>query len=90
MCLCYTAGMVIRITGYCHHAWRKPCIVPVMIVANGRRPLLGSLASKGGEAVVEKTPVGWVLVNQERRMRELCPEVRISAVNGTGHFLKKQ
>lgn len=61
-----------------------------MIVANGRRPLFGSLASKGGEAVVEKTPIGWVLVNQERRMLDLCPEVRISAVNGTGHVLKKE
>lgn len=59
--------------------WRKPCIVHVTMVANGRRPLFGSLACKGGEAVVEKTPIGWVLVNQERRMLELCPEVRILA-----------
>ena len=59
--------------------WRKPCIVHVTMVANGRRPLFGSLVCNGGEAVVEKTPVGWVLVNQERRMLELCPEVRILA-----------
>ena len=29
--------------------------------------------------MVEKTPIGWALVNQERRMLELCPEVRILA-----------
>lgn len=60
-------------------AWRKPCIVHVTMVANGRRPLFGSLAFNGKEAVVEKTPLGWVLVGEERRMLELCPEIRILA-----------
>ena len=60
-------------------AWRKPCIVHVTRVANGRRPWFGSLAFNGKEAVVEKTPLGWVLVGEERRMLELCPEIRILA-----------
>lgn len=60
-------------------AWRKPCIVHVTMAANGRQPLFGSLAHNGTEAIVEKTPVGWALINQERRMLELCPEVRILA-----------
>ena len=59
--------------------WRNPCIVHVTMVANGRRPLFGSLAHNGAEAVVEKTSIGWVLINQERRLLELCPEVRILA-----------
>ena len=60
-------------------AWRRPCIVHVTMAANGRQPLFGSLAHNGTEAIVEKTPVGWALINQERRMLELCPEVRILA-----------
>lgn len=59
--------------------WRKPCIVHVTMVANGQQPLFGSLAHNGKEAVVEKTQIGWALINQERWMLELCPEVRILA-----------
>lgn len=59
--------------------WRSPCIVHVTMVANGRRPLFGTLAHDGSAAVVEKTPIGWALIYQERRMMELCPEVRILA-----------
>lgn len=60
-------------------AWRKPCIVHVTMVANARRPLFGLLAHNGTKAVVEKTPIGWALVNQQRRMLELCPEIKILA-----------
>lgn len=60
-------------------AWRKPCIVHVTMVANARQPLFGSLAYSGTEAVVEKTPIGWVLINEEHRMLDLCPEVKILA-----------
>ena len=60
-------------------AWRKPCIVHVTMVANGRQPLFGTLAHNGTEAVVKKTAIGWALVNQEKRMLELCPEVKILA-----------
>ena len=60
-------------------AWRKPCIVHVTMVANARQPLFGMLAHNGTEAVVQKTPLGWALVNQEKRMLELCPEVKILA-----------
>lgn len=59
--------------------WRKPCIVHVTMVANGRQPLFGSLGHNGSEAVVEKTPIGWALINQEQRMLELCPEIKILA-----------
>ena len=60
-------------------AWRKPCIVHVTMVANSRQPLFGKLSHNGAEAVVEKTPIGWVLVNQQRRLLELCPEIKILA-----------
>ena len=59
--------------------WRKPCIVHVTMVANSRQPLFGHLAHDGTTAIVEKTPVGWILVNQQKRMLELCPEVKILA-----------
>lgn len=60
-------------------AWRKPCIVHVTMVANSRQALFGKLSHNGSEAVVEKTPIGWVLVNQQRRLLELCPEIKILA-----------
>lgn len=60
-------------------AWRKPCIVHVTMVANSRQPLFGKLAHNGSEAVVEKTPIGWALINQQRRLLELCPEIKILA-----------
>lgn len=60
-------------------AWRKPCIVHVTMVANARQPLFGKLTHTGSEAVVEKTPIGWVLVNQQRRLLEMCPEIKILA-----------
>ena len=60
-------------------AWRKPCIVHVTMVANSRQALFGRLTNNGSEAVIEKTPIGWALINQQRRMLELCPEIRILA-----------
>lgn len=60
-------------------AWRKPCIVHVTMVANSRQPLFGKLAHNGSEAVVEKTPIGWALINQQHRLLELCPEIKILA-----------
>lgn len=60
-------------------AWRKPCIVHVTMVANSRQALFGKLTHNDSKAVVEKTPIGWALINQERRMLELCPEIKILA-----------
>ena len=60
-------------------AWRKPCIVHVTMVANARQALFGKLSHNGAEAVVEKTPIGWALVNRQRRLLELCPEIKILA-----------
>ena len=60
-------------------AWRKPCIVHVTMVANARQALFGTLTHNGSEAVIEKTPIGWVLINQQRKLLELCPEVKILA-----------
>lgn len=59
--------------------WRKPCIVHVTMVANSRQPLFGKLSHDGTAAVIEKTPIGWALINQQRKMLELCPEIRILA-----------
>ena len=59
--------------------WRKPCIVHVTMVANSRQALFGKLAHNGSETFVEKTPIGWALINQERRLLELCPEIKILA-----------
>ena len=60
-------------------AWRKPCIVHVTMVAHSRQALFGKLTHNGSEAVVEKTPIGWALINQESRLLELCPEIKILA-----------
>ena len=60
-------------------AWRKPCIVHVTMVANARQSLFGSLSHNGTVAIVEKTRIGWVLINQQRRMLEMCPEIKILA-----------
>lgn len=60
-------------------AWRKPCIVHVTMVANARQALFGNLTHNGSEAVIEKTPIGWALINQQRRLLELCPEMKILA-----------
>lgn len=59
--------------------WRKPCIVHVTMVANARQSLFGKLTHKGSEAVIEKTPIGWALINQQRRLLELCPEIKVLA-----------
>lgn len=59
--------------------WRKPCIVHVTMVANARQALFGKLSHNGSEAVVDKTPIGWALINQQRKLLELCPEIRILA-----------
>ncbi|MBR6251066.1 MAG: hypothetical protein IKR17_07735 [Bacteroidales bacterium] len=60
-------------------AWRKPCIVHVTMVAYVRQPILGTLAHNGQYAYVEKTPLGHALIAQQKRMLELCPEVKILA-----------
>lgn len=60
-------------------AWRKPCIVHVTMVANARQALFGSLSHNGTEAWVEKTAIGRALINQQRRMLEMCPEIKILA-----------
>ena len=59
--------------------WRKPCIVHVTMVAKGREPLFGKLVHNGICAEVEKTAIGWALINQQQRMKELCPEIKILA-----------
>ena len=60
-------------------AWRKPCIVHVTMVARGREPIFGKLTHNGTKAEVEKTAIGWALINQQQRMLELCPEIKILA-----------
>ena len=59
--------------------WRKPCIVHVTMVANARQPIFGTLTHDGSQAIVEKTPIGWALINQQRRLLERCPEIKILA-----------
>ena len=59
--------------------WRKPCIVHVTMVANSRQALFGKLTHNGSEAAIEKTPIGWALINQQRKLLELCPEIKILA-----------
>ena len=49
------------------------------MVAKDRQPLFGTLTHNGIRAEVEKTPIGWILINQQRKMLELCPEVKILA-----------
>ena len=60
-------------------AWRKPCIVHVTMVARGREPIFGKLTHNGMNAEVEKTAIGWILINQQQRMLSLCPEIKILA-----------
>ncbi len=60
-------------------AWRKPCIVHITMVAHSRQALFGKLTHNGSEPVIEKTPIGWALINQQRRLLELCPEIKILA-----------
>lgn len=59
--------------------WRKPCIVHVTMVAKGREPVFGKLIHNGTKAEVEKTAIGWALINQQQRMLDLCPEIKILA-----------
>ena len=49
------------------------------MVAKDRQPIFGTLTHNGVRAEVEKTPIGWILINQQRKMLELCPEVKILA-----------
>ena len=56
-------------------AWRKPCIVHVTMVARGREPIFGKLTHNGTKAEVEKTAIGWALINQQQRMLSLCPDL---------------
>ena len=60
-------------------AWRKPCIVHVTMVAKGREPIFGKLTYNGKQAEVEKTAIGWALIDQQQRMLNLCPEIKILA-----------
>ena len=60
-------------------AWRKPIIVHATMVAKGRQPLFGKLGHDGRCAVVEKSPLGWILIKQQQRMLDLCPEIKILA-----------
>ena len=60
-------------------AWRRPCIVHVTMVARGREPIFGKLTHNGTKAEVEKTSIGWILINQQQRMLDLCPEIKILA-----------
>ena len=59
--------------------WRKPCIVHVTMVAKGREPVFGRLTHNGTKAEVEKTAIGWALIDQQQRMLDLCPEIKILA-----------
>jgi len=60
-------------------AWRKPCIVHVTMVAKDRQPLFGTLNHNGSHAEVEKTVIGWTLINEQKRLVQQCPQVRILA-----------
>lgn len=60
-------------------AWREPCIVHVTMVAKDRQPLFGTLVHDGQQASVAKSDLGWVLIKEQRRMLELCPEMKILA-----------
>ena len=60
-------------------AWRKPCIVHVTMVAKGREPIFGQLTHNGKQAEVEKTAIGWAIINQQQKMLSLCPEIKILA-----------
>lgn len=60
-------------------AWRKPCIVHVTMVAKGRQAIFGSLVHNGEHADVEKTSIGWALINEQQRLLQLCPEIRVLA-----------
>lgn len=60
-------------------AWRKPCIVHVTMVAKGREPIFGKLTHNDTNAEVEKTAIGWAIINQQQRMLSLCPEIKILA-----------
>jgi hypothetical protein len=68
-------------------AWRNPCIVHVTMVASLRQALFGQLAHNGSEAIVEKTPIGWALINQERRMQTVTGD---SSVTLFGAFLNQK
>ena len=60
-------------------AWHKPCIVHVTMVAKGREPIFGKLTHNGTRPEVKKTAIGWAIINQQQRMLELCPEIKILA-----------
>lgn len=59
--------------------WRKPCIVHVTMTAKDRQPLFGTLMHTGEKTEVEKSPLGWVLINEQKRLEAICPEIRIIA-----------
>ena len=60
-------------------AWRKPCIVHVTMTAKDRQQLFGTLMHTGEKTEVEKSPLGWVLINEQKRLEAICPEIRIIA-----------
>ena len=49
------------------------------MIAKDRQLIFGTLTHNGVRAEVEKTPIGWILINQQRKMLELCPEIKILA-----------
>jgi hypothetical protein len=49
------------------------------MVANARQALFGKLAHNGSEAVIEKTLIGWALINKQQKMLMMCPEIKILA-----------
>ena len=49
------------------------------MVARGREPVFGKLTHNGTKAEVEKTAIGWALINQQQKMLNLCPEIKILA-----------
>jgi len=59
--------------------WRKPCIVHVTMAAKDRQPLFGTLVCREGKAEVEKSRIGWMLIEEEQRLLAICPEVKILA-----------
>lgn len=71
--------LIITIMWQSPGTWRNPCIVHVTMVAKDRQPLFGTLIHNGTSAEVEKTPLGWVLINEQQRLLQLCPEIRILA-----------
>lgn len=57
-------------------SWHGPCIYHVTMVAHDRQPLFGKLIHTGAHAMVELSELGWVLINNLAKTKQMCPEVR--------------